>query len=139
VERRPLTRLKRLARRFLQGDVTFASALHAAIGLNRTNSILGRLLLLPLRRTLRRRIPTAFITGTKGKTTTTRMLAHILGEAGYTVGFASTDGITIGSELVHEGDSSRYASAARVLQRSIDIGRRFGDSSRRPLTSAVFT
>jgi len=115
VERRPLTRVKRLARRLLQGDVTFASALQAASGLNRTNSTLGRLLLLPLRRTLRRRIPTTFITGTKGKTTTTRMLAHILGEAGYTVGFASTDGITIGSELVSEGDSSGYASAARVL------------------------
>ena len=126
MEHRPLTQVKKLARRLLQGDVTFASALRAATGLmrkaqkkakkalrraNRT----GRSLLLPLRRILRRRIPTALITGTKGKTTTTRMLAHILSEAGYTVGSASTGGITIGRELVSEGDSSGYAGAARVL------------------------
>ena len=130
MERRPLTKITRLARRLLQGDVTFASGLQAGRGLirkarktgknalrkvNRTNTTLGRLLLLPLRRTLRRRIPTAFITGTKGKTTTTRMLAHILSEAGHTVGFASTSGITIGSELVSESNSAGYGGAARVL------------------------
>ncbi len=130
MKRRPLTRVKKLARRLLQGDVTFASALQGARGLARKarktakkpfkkpiNKArkLGRLLVLPLRRTVRRRIPTAFITGTKGKTTTTRMLANILSESGYAVGFTSTDGITIGSELVSEGDSAGYAGAARVL------------------------
>ena len=71
--------------------------------------------LLPLRRMLRRRIPTALITGTKGKTTTTNMLAHLLSEAGYTVGVASTVGITIGNEVIREGDFAGYAGAARVL------------------------
>jgi cyanophycin synthetase len=43
------------------------------------------------------------------------MLAHILAEAGHTVGVASTDGITIGAERVGEDDSAGYAGAARVL------------------------
>jgi cyanophycin synthetase len=76
---------------------------------------LARPWLRPLRTALRRRIPTAFITGTKGKTTTTRMLARILSEAGHAVGFASTDGITITGKLVYEGDSASYAGARRVL------------------------
>ena len=51
--------------------------------------------LVPLRRVFGPRIPIAMITGTKGKTTTTRMLAHILSEAGHRVGFTSTDGVVI--------------------------------------------
>ena len=64
----------------------------------------------------RRRIPVALITGTKGKTTTTRMLAHILGEAGHAVGVTTTDGIVIGGKTVSKGDSTGYAHAARVLK-----------------------
>lgn len=46
------------------------------------------------------RIPTAMITGTKGKSTTTRMLGRILSCAGHTVGAVTTDGVTIGEEDV---------------------------------------
>jgi len=78
--------------------------------------VLRPFLILPARRFLRRRIPVAMITGTKGKTTTTRMLAHILTEAGHVVGYTSTDGIIIGGELVTERDSSGYVGAARVMK-----------------------
>ncbi|MGE3529129.1 MAG: Mur ligase family protein [Methyloceanibacter sp.] len=64
----------------------------------------------------RRRILVALITGTKGKTTTTRMLAHILGQAGHVVGLTTTDGIVIGGKTVGKGDSTGYAHAARVLK-----------------------
>ena len=126
VRRGLANRAERLAHHFWQGDA-FDLAMQAARRVARKTrkkakraltekaGELGRSLLRPLRRTLRRKIPTAFITGTKGKTTTTHMLAHILSEAGYAVGFASTDGIMIRSELVHEGDLAGYAGAARVL------------------------
>ena len=45
------------------------------------------------------RIPVASITGTNGKTTTSRMLAHILKSAGHTVGMTSTDGVYIDGRL----------------------------------------
>src|SRR5262245_7113342 len=64
----------------------------------------------------RRRILVALITGTKGKTTTTWMLAHILGQAGHIVGCASTDGIVIGGKTVRKGDSAGYGQAKCVLR-----------------------
>ena len=63
-----------------------------------------------------RRIPLAMITGTKGKTTTLRMLAHILTVAGYRVGFTSTDGVVIDGENLNHRDSSGYADARTVLR-----------------------
>ena len=50
------------------------------------------------------RIPIAAITGTNGKTTTSRMLAHILKMAGRTVGQTSTDGVYIDGKLSVSGD-----------------------------------
>jgi cyanophycin synthetase len=61
------------------------------------------------------RIPIISITGTNGKTTITRMVAHALSEKGMTVGMASTDGIYIGGELVVEGDTTGPLSARAVL------------------------
>jgi len=55
------------------------------------------------------------ITGSAGKTTTTRMLAHILSGAGLKVGFATTDGIVLGGETVSERDCAWYGAHARVL------------------------
>ncbi|HET9273319.1 MAG TPA: Mur ligase family protein [Methyloceanibacter sp.] len=60
-------------------------------------------------------IPIAMITGTNGKTTTTRMLAHILTQGGFVVGFTSTDGIVIAGHTVCTEDSSGYEGARRVL------------------------
>ncbi len=61
------------------------------------------------------RIPVAAITGTNGKTTVTRMLGHIGGRAGYRVGMATTDGITIGGDVIKAGDLTGPWSARLVL------------------------
>src|SRR5215475_12980580 len=61
------------------------------------------------------RIPIISITGTNGKTTITRMVAHALSKRGMTVGMATTDGIYIGGELVVEGDTTGPLSAQTVL------------------------
>jgi cyanophycin synthetase len=61
------------------------------------------------------RIPIASITGTNGKTTTSRMLAHILKTAGHTVGMTSTDGVYIDGRLSVKGDMTGPASAHIVL------------------------
>ena len=62
------------------------------------------------------RIPIVAITGTNGKTTTTRLMAHVADFAGYTVGFSSTDGIYIGNERLKIGDCSGPQSARTILQ-----------------------
>ena len=45
------------------------------------------------------RIPIASISGTNGKTTTARMVAHVLKLAGHTVGLTTTDGVYINGQL----------------------------------------
>jgi len=62
------------------------------------------------------RIPIASITGTNGKTTTSRMLAHILKTAGHTVGMTSTDGVYIDGRLSVKGDMTGPTSAHIVLR-----------------------
>jgi cyanophycin synthetase len=61
------------------------------------------------------RIPIIAITGTNGKTTTTRLIASIMKNAGFNTGFTTTDGIYIGDELIETGDCSGPASARKVL------------------------
>jgi cyanophycin synthetase len=61
------------------------------------------------------RIPTVAVTGTNGKTTVTRLIAHIGMRAGLAVGWSNTDGIYLDGELVEEGDWSGPGGAARVL------------------------
>jgi cyanophycin synthetase len=62
------------------------------------------------------RIPIAAITGTNGKTTTSRMLAHILKDCGHTVGLTSTDGIQIDGKISVRGDMTGPTSAQIVLR-----------------------
>jgi cyanophycin synthetase len=62
------------------------------------------------------RIPIAGITGTNGKTTTSRMLAHILKMAGMTVGQTSTDGVYIDGRLTVAGDMTGPTAAQIVLR-----------------------
>ncbi len=62
------------------------------------------------------RIPIASITGTNGKTTTTRMLAHIHKMAGEKVGMTTTDGIYIDGQLSVEGDMTGPVSSQMVLR-----------------------
>jgi len=62
------------------------------------------------------RIPIAAVTGTNGKTTTSRMLAHILKMSGYTVGLTSTDGVYIDGQLSVSGDMTGPISAKMILR-----------------------
>ncbi len=62
------------------------------------------------------RIPIAAITGTNGKTTTSRMLAHILKLSGLTVGLTSTDGVYIDGNLSVPGDMTGPVSAHMILR-----------------------
>ncbi len=62
------------------------------------------------------RIPIIAITGTNGKTTTTRLSAHIMKQTGKQVGFTTTDGVYIGDEMVMKGDCSGPSSAQVILK-----------------------
>jgi cyanophycin synthetase len=61
------------------------------------------------------RVPIAAITGTNGKTTTARMLAHITKMAGYTPGLTTTDGVYIDGQRTVQGDMTGPVSARMVL------------------------
>jgi cyanophycin synthetase len=62
------------------------------------------------------RIPIVAVTGSNGKTTTTRMIAHIFRGMGHRVGMTSTDGVYIDERLVKRVDASGPKSAQMVLQ-----------------------
>ena len=61
------------------------------------------------------RVPIAAVTGTNGKTTTARMLAHIAKMAGYTPGLTTTDGVYIDGQRTVEGDMTGPVSTRMVL------------------------
>ncbi|HXW47436.1 MAG TPA: cyanophycin synthetase [Streptosporangiaceae bacterium] len=61
------------------------------------------------------RIPVVSVTGTNGKTSTVRMVGHVLRQAGLRVGVACTDGVHIGGRLVYAADASGPRSAEMVL------------------------
>lgn len=62
------------------------------------------------------RIPIIAITGTNGKTTTTRLTAHIFRQIYDTVGFTTTDGVYLGERLLEKGDNTGPQSARMILQ-----------------------
>jgi cyanophycin synthetase len=62
------------------------------------------------------RIPIVAITGTNGKTTTTRLIAHIYRQTGRVVGYTTTDGIYIDDHLVEKGDTTGPQSAQVILK-----------------------
>ena len=62
------------------------------------------------------RIPIIAITGTNGKTTTSRLVAHIAKAAGYRVGYTTSDGVYIQNQMMMKGDCTGPASAQFVLK-----------------------
>ena len=62
------------------------------------------------------RIPIIAVTGTNGKTTTTRLMAHMVKTMGYKVGYTTTDGIYIQNQLMLRGDCTGPVSAEFVLK-----------------------
>ncbi len=64
------------------------------------------------------RIPIIAVTGTNGKTTTTRLIAHIVKNAGYKTGFTTSDGIYIQNRMVEKGDTTGPVSASYILKDS---------------------
>ena len=68
-------------------------------------------------------VPTLLVTGTNGKTTTVRLLGAMAAAAGLTGGTTSTDTVTVGAEVVAEGDFSGPNGARTVLRdRRVEIG-----------------
>jgi cyanophycin synthetase len=61
-------------------------------------------------------VPFALITGTNGKTTTTRLLARMLKEAGHTVAYSSTDFVMVDDQIVDRGDYSGPGGARLALR-----------------------
>ena len=61
------------------------------------------------------RVPIAAVTGTNGKTTTARMLAHLAKMAGFTPGLTTTDGVYIDGQRTVQGDMTGPVSARMVL------------------------
>jgi cyanophycin synthetase len=62
------------------------------------------------------RIPIIAVTGTNGKTTTTRLIAHIVKNNGYRVGFTTSDGIYVQNSLLTKGDTTGPISAEFILK-----------------------
>jgi cyanophycin synthetase len=60
-------------------------------------------------------IPVVAVTGTNGKTTVVRLVAHLAATAGRSVAISSTDGVYLNGRLVEEGDYSGFGGAARAL------------------------
>jgi cyanophycin synthetase len=90
--------------------------MHVAPSEGKSRDVSGKVMDMLFPAGQRSRIPVAAITGTNGKTTTSRMLANIAKVAGYTTGMTSTDGVYIDGSLSVKGDMTGPKSAQIVLR-----------------------
>ncbi len=60
-------------------------------------------------------IPVVSVTGTNGKTTTTRLIGYVLTLSGYNVGMTTTGGIYVNNKCIEKGDTTGYNSAMSIL------------------------
>jgi cyanophycin synthetase len=90
--------------------------MHLAPSEGRPRDVAGKVIDMLFPRGTPSRIPLAAITATNGKTTTTRMAAHIMKMAGRMVGMTTTDGIYIDGERILKGDMTGPWSARVVLR-----------------------
>ena len=90
--------------------------MHLAPTEGRPRDVAGPVIDMLFPRGSRFRIPLAAVTGTNGKTTTTRMVGHILKLAGYTVGMATTDGVYVDGVRTVRGDMTGPWSSQIVLR-----------------------
>ena len=67
-------------------------------------------------------IPVIAITGTNGKTTTTRIVSHTLRGLGYTVGMTTTSGVFLNDQCIAKGDMTGFFSARSILlNKDVDV------------------
>ena len=102
-----------------------ASASRIALGRSTYKRELGGLRAMalgPLAHLPKPRIPIVAVTGTNGKSTTTRLIAHVCATAGRKVGMTNSDGIYVRGELVEAGDWTGFGGAARILaEHGLDV------------------
>ncbi len=102
-----------------------ASATRIALGRSTYKRELGGLRAMalgPLANLPKPRIPIVAVTGTNGKSTTTRLIAHACATAGRKVGMTNSDGIYVRGELVEAGDWTGFGGAARILgEHGLDV------------------
>lgn len=90
--------------------------MHVAPSEGKPRDVAGKVIEMLFPHGSKARIPIAAITGTNGKTTTSRMLAHIMKSSGKIVGMTSTDGVYVDGKLTVKGDMTGPASAQMVLR-----------------------
>ncbi|UDF32808.1 UNVERIFIED_ORG: cyanophycin synthetase (plasmid) [Roseateles sp. XES5] len=90
--------------------------MHVAPSEGKPRDVAGKVLDMLFPKGREARIPIGAITGTNGKTTTSRMLAHIMKSSGKIVGMTSTDGVYVDGKLTVKGDMTGPASAQMVLR-----------------------
>jgi cyanophycin synthetase len=94
--------------------------MHVAPSEGTARDVAGPVIDMLFRPARHQRVPIAAVTGTNGKTTTARMLAHITKMGGYTPGLTTTDGVYIDGQRTVQGDMTGPDVGADGARRSAD-------------------
>lgn len=90
--------------------------MHQAPSKGKTHNVAAPVLEMLFSKGSQSRIPIIAVTGTNGKTTTTRLISHIMKTAGQRVGYTTTDGIYVNDQLMMKGDCGGPTSAKSILK-----------------------